>query len=98
VGIEKYGATGIKRMYDRVIENDSGAELKKTFKKHISELAKVLTDKWKGYNSIAALYNITQEKSQADQNFKVMHRCIEQLKSWIRGIHHSVSHDYLQGI
>lgn len=26
-----------------------------------------------------------------------MHRCIQQLKSWIKGIHHSVNHDYLQG-
>jgi len=97
VAIEKHGATGVKRMYARVIENASGAELKKTFEKHISKLAKVLTHKWKGYNSIAALYNITQEKSQPDQNFKVIHRCIQQLKSWIRGIHNSLSHHYLQG-
>jgi hypothetical protein len=26
-----------------------------------------------------------------------MHRCIQQLKSWVRGIHHSVSPEYLQG-
>jgi len=83
VAIEKYGATGVKRMYARVIENASGSELKKIFEKHISKLAKVLIHKWKGYNSIAALYDITQEKSPPDQNFKAIHRCIQQL-NWRR--------------
>lgn len=97
VAVEKYGATGIKRVYIQKIENASTAQLKVLFEKHISAKAKVLTDKWTGYSPLNALYNITQEKSEPDQNFKVMHRCIQQLKSWIRGIHHSVSKVYLQG-
>lgn len=97
VAVEKHGATGIKRVYIKMIENASTSQLKTLFEAHISSLATVLTDKWKGYNPIAELYNITQEKSQPDKNFKVMHRCIQQLKSWIRGIHHSINHDYLQG-
>jgi transposase-like protein len=97
VAVEKNGATGVKRMYVKKIDNASAAELKKIFEKHISQDAKVLTDKWKGYTPLAELYNITQEKSQPDTNFKVMHRCIQQLKSWLRGIHHSVNHNYLQG-
>ena len=56
-----------------------------------------MTDKWKGYSPLAEIYNITQEKSEPDKNFKVMHRCIQQLKSWIRGTHHSIDHRYLQG-
>ena len=97
VAVEKCGATGVKRMYSVVIENASCAELKAIFTKHISDDAKILTDKWTGYTPLAELYNITQEKSQPDINFKVMHRCIQQLKSWLRGIHHSVDHNYLQG-
>ena len=97
VAVEKHGASGIKRMYVKVIENASAAELKTIFDKHISSEAKVLTDKWKGYSPLTELYHIEQEKSKPDTNFKVMHRCIQQLKSWLRGIHHSVDHNYLQG-
>lgn len=56
-----------------------------------------MTDKWRGYSPLTELYDITHQKSETDKNFKVMHRCIQQLKSWITGIHHSVNHDYLQG-
>lgn len=97
VAVEKNGATGVKRMYARKIEDASALELKVIFEKQISTKAEVLTDKWKGYSPFTELYNITQEKSEPDKNFKVMHRCIQQLKSWIRGIHHSVDHGYLQG-
>ncbi len=97
IAVEKHGATGIKRVYIQKIDNAPAGQLKVLFEKHISPTAKVLTDKWKGYSPLAELYDITQEKSRPDKNFKVMHRCIQQLKSWIRGIHHSVHHDYLQG-
>lgn len=97
VAVEKHGATGVKRMYARKIDNASAPELKVIFEKQISTKATILTDKWKGYSPLTEVYNITQEKSEPDNNFKVMHRCIQQLKSWIRGIHHSVNHDYLQG-
>ncbi len=96
VAIEKHGTTGIKRMYAKKIDNASSAELEKIFDKHISKSAKILTDKWRGYSPISKHFNITQEKSEPDKNFKVMHRGIQQLKSWIRGIHHSVDKKYLQ--
>jgi hypothetical protein len=60
-------------------------------------LASVLTDKWKGYSPLSEIFNITQEKSEPDKNFLVMHRTIQQIKGWIRGIHHSVDKNYLQG-
>lgn len=96
VAIEKTGSSGIKRMYARKIENASSAQLQMIFDKHISKSAKILTDKWKSYSPIGKHFNITQEKSEPDKNFKVMHRGIQQLKSWIRGIHHSVDKRYLQ--
>lgn len=97
VAVEKYGELGMKRMYARIIENASTMELKDIFDKHISLNATILTDKWKGYTPLTKFHNIKQEKSQPGINFKVMHRCIQQLKSWIRGIHHNVDNDYLQG-
>jgi len=97
IAVEKHGGIGIKRVYAIKIANASALSLKALFDKHISPTAKVLTDKWKGYSPLTELFNITQEKSEPDKNFKVMHRCVQQIKSWIRGIHHSVSHVYLQG-
>ena len=97
VAIEKHGATGVKRMYARKIDNASAAQLKTVFDKHVATDAQILTDKWTGYSPLKDVYRITQEKSEPDRNFKVMHRCIQQLKSWIRGIHHSVNEAYLQG-
>lgn len=96
VAIEKNGATGIKRMYARCIENASTNELVKFFEKHIDKQANVLTDKWKSYLPLTKDYNIKQEKSNPKENFKLIHRGIQQLKSWLRGIHHSVDKRYLQ--
>jgi hypothetical protein len=39
-------------------------------------------------NKQALQYDL--KKSEPEMNFKVMNREIQQLKSWIRGIHHSV--------
>ena len=96
VAIEKTGSSGIKRMYAKKIDKASSSELQTIFDKHISKSATILTDRWRGYSPISKHFNITQEKSQPDINFRVMHRGIQQLKSWIRGIHHSVDKKYLQ--
>ncbi|TAG57601.1 MAG: IS1595 family transposase [Cytophagales bacterium] len=97
VAIEKNGGKGTKRMYVKKIENASSEQLKPFFEKHISTDAKVMTDKWSGYFPLKKEFQIDQQKSKPKENFKVMHRGIQQLKSWIRGIHHSVNPDYLQG-
>lgn len=96
VAIEKNGKHGIKRAYAVKIANGSTQQLTKLFTKHISKKAKILTDKWRGYNPLQSLYNITQEKSKPDENFKEMHRFIQGIKSWYRGIHHHISPEYLQ--
>ena len=97
IAIEKNGTTGIKRMYAIAIKDASTSELRKIFDKYISNRASVLTDKWRSYNRLTEDFNIIQEKSEPGKNFKLMHRAIQQLKSWIRGIHHSVDIKYLQG-
>ena len=78
------------------IENTSAEELNKIFIAHIDKSAKILTDKWTGYTPLKEHYQITQEKSKGGENFELMHRYIQGLKSWLRGIYHSVESRYLQ--
>ena len=55
------------------------------------------TDLWKGYAPLMNEWNIKQFKSNPPNNFITVHRFIQQLKSWIRGIFHWVSDGHLQG-
>lgn len=96
VVIEKSGKHGIKWAYAMKIENCSSKELGKLFDKHISKKAKVKTDKWKGYLPLMEDYNIEQEKSEPNVNFKLTHRFIQGLKSWVRGVYHHISDQYIQ--
>jgi transposase-like protein/predicted RNA-binding Zn-ribbon protein involved in translation (DUF1610 family) len=97
VAIEKTkDESGAKRAYAMKIDNTSSEELKKIFEAHISTQAQVLTDKWTGYSPLKETYQITQEKSKGGENFELMHRYIQGLKSWLRGIYHSVDSRYLQ--
>lgn len=96
VVIEKSGEYGIKRGYALKIENCSSKELGNLFAKHVSAKAKVKTDKWKGYGPLMGDYNIIQEKSVPKVNFRLMHRFVQQLKSWGRGIYHHISDKYTQ--
>jgi transposase-like protein len=97
VAIEKTrDENGIKRAYAMKIDNTSSEELKKIFEAHVSAQAQVLTDKWTGYSPLKGTYQITQEKSRGGENFELMHRFIQGLKSWLRGIYHHVDSRYLQ--
>jgi transcription elongation factor Elf1/transposase-like protein len=95
--VEKTAKGGIIRAYAMKIENFSSDQLKKLFDYHISKGAKIETDKWRGYGPLNGMWQINQEKSDPTSNFKTMHRFVQQLKSWIRGIYHHISDKYLQG-
>ncbi|UII25346.1 IS1595 family transposase [Fulvivirga maritima] len=97
VVIEKQGKTGVKRMYALRIANFSTEQLGRLFSKHISPEAEITTDLWSGYKPLKKVYKITSQKSDPGENFNLIHRCIQQLKGWLRGIHHSVSGKHLQG-
>lgn len=86
----------IGNAYAISIENYSANELTKLFEKHIDEQATIQTDEWKGYNPLKKHYNITQVKSEQGRNFPQLHLLIMNIKSWIRGIHHSVSKNHIQ--
>lgn len=95
--IEKAPKGGISRAYARSIADFSSQQLRKIFDLHIvKEGANVETDQWKGYLPLMGEWNIIQTKSKPGENFNLMHRFIQQLKSWLRGIHHHTSEKHLQ--
>jgi len=95
--IEKDKRGGIKRAYGMKIENFSTKELRKIFDKHITKKAKVDTDLWRSYAPLKKEWDIEQSKSDPKENFQSIHRFIQQLKGWIRGIFHRINDQYLQG-
>lgn len=97
VVIEKGENGGISRAYARSITDFSAVELGKIFDLHIDKSVKQIdTDEWKGYLPLMKEWNIVQTKSDPGVNFNLMHRFIQQLKGWLRGIHHHVSKEYIQ--
>ena len=93
--IEKFGQYGIKRVYVTKIKCASAEEIRKVFVKHVRREAQIKTDKWSSYANLKE-YNIMQEKSEPKKNFKLTHRFIQGLKSWMRAIYHHVSDEYFQ--
>lgn len=98
VVIGKAEKGGISRAYARCIADFSANELGEIFNLHIGKgVKRIDTDEWKGYLPLIKDWNIVQTKSKPGINFNLMHRFIQQLKGWLRGIHHHVSKKYLQG-
>lgn len=95
--VEKNVRGGITRAYGVRIANFSTPELLKVFDRHIHLDAAVETDLWRSYRPISEIWKITQSKSNPIENFKTIHRFIQQLKGWIRGIYHHITDHYLQG-
>ncbi len=91
MAVETSKTNGIKRAYTIIIENYSAEELRGIFEKHISKEATIYTDEWTGYSPLKKEWNIKQDKRYKKNS--PVNRMIQQTKSWIRGIYHSVS-DY----
>ena len=66
------------------IEDFSARSLQYVFIKHISKQARVVTDKWRGYRSMAKAYDSKYIESNKGYNFKVLHTMIHPVKLWIR--------------
>jgi transposase-like protein len=92
---DKKGKETMGRAYALPIENYSSKELKKIFETHISKDAHITTDKWSGYKPIQKDYKLKQVLSKNGANFPCIHTLIMNIKSWIRGIHHSISKNHL---
>ena len=67
---------GVKRAYFKSIENYSSEELSKIFVSHISNNAKVITNRWTGYKPLKKDYDISQIKSNTSDFLKSTHLSI----------------------
>lgn len=86
IAVELTSKHQVKRVYIKSIDDYSCKSITPIFEEHISTSAKVMTDKWKGYNPLMKQYDITQKKSIPGKNFKKLHIVIQQVKSWLRTI------------
>jgi transposase-like protein len=96
IAVELTDRHQVKRVYIKSIDDYSSKSLTPIFEEHISTLAKVFTDKWRGYEPLKATHNITQIESNNGKNFKKLHIMIHQVKSWIRTVPTHVSKDHIQ--
>lgn len=96
IAVELTAEKKIKRAYIKSIDDYSSKSLTTIFDAHISEHAKVITDKWRGYEPLKKTYDIEQKLSNQGKNFKELHIVIMQLKSWIRAIPTHVSQYHIQ--
>jgi len=96
VAVELTERQQVKRVYIKAIDDYSSDSLATIFQQHISTTAKVVTDKWKGYQPLMATYDIEQVPSKKGKNFKQLHIIVHQIKSWIRTIPTHVSKHHVE--
>jgi len=90
VAIQKKGK-GIAFASFKVIQNTSTKELRSFFDQTIAKDADIRSDKWRSYKKLQNDYpGLVMGKSDSGKNFKLLHRFIMSLKSWLRGQHHYV--------
>jgi len=92
IAIQRHGKKGISRAYAMKVDGGGTKQLRPFFEKFIDKEASITTDGWRGYTPLKKDYSLEQIKSNNGENFKVLHRFIMGLKSWLRGIHHHVDH------
>lgn len=80
IAVELSDQQQIKRVYVKSIDDYLAKSLAPMFEEHISKTAKVITDKWRGYEPLKKEYDIEQKLSNNDKNFKELHIVIMQLK------------------
>jgi len=98
VALERVNEKQFGRAYARHIKDFSSKQFRPFFDSHISREAKLRTDNWASYKPLKKDYPyLEQEKSDDGKNFRELHIHIMNFKSWLRGIHHHCSQDYMQG-
>jgi hypothetical protein len=88
---------GIKRAYGMQIKDFPSKGLEKIPDRPIDTSASIAADKWTGYPPMQEKWQLEPKKSPQKENSTFMHRFIQQLKRWLRGIHHHVGEKHLQG-
>lgn len=96
IAVELTNDKKVKRVYIKSIDDYSSKSLTPIFEEHISKSAKIITDKWRGYEPLKRQYDIEQIPSKNGANFKELHTVIMQVKSWLRAIPTHVSKWHIQ--
>jgi transposase-like protein len=96
IAVELTDDSKVKRVYMKSIDDYSAKSLTPIFEEHISKSAKIVTDKWRGYQPLKKEYDIEQIPSNNGANFKQLHIIIMQVKSWLRAIPTHVSKWHIQ--
>ena len=96
IAVELSEKQKIKRVYIKSINDYSAKSLTPIFEQHINPSAKIVTDKWRGYEPLKEIYNIEQKYSCQGKNFKELHTVIMQVKSWLRAVPTHVSNWHIQ--
>ncbi|MEP7168679.1 MAG: IS1595 family transposase, partial [Bacteroidota bacterium] len=92
----KKGKETLGRAYSQTIVTSSAEELADFIDQRVDENADITTDGWRGYAPLKGVWKLKQKKSEAGENFSLLHIHIMNIKSWLRGIHHKCSAHRLQ--
>jgi transposase-like protein len=85
----------------RVVPDASGPSLSGFVKANVEQGAIVVTDGWQGYAPLSGMGyrhrpRTQREPQRAEKILPRVHRVFGNLKTWLRGTHHGVSHQHLQ--
>jgi transposase-like protein len=85
----------------RVVPDASGPSLSGFVKANVAQGAIVVTDGWQGYAPLSGMGyrhrpRTQREPQRAEKILPRVHRVFGNLKTWLRGTHHGVSHQHLQ--
>jgi hypothetical protein len=86
----------IKRAAARIISSYTAEELKRGIDEMVDLESLLVTDGWPAYAKATEGREHLVFLSNQGRNFPLLHFHIFNLKNWIRGVHHRVSHEPLQ--
>ena len=90
------------RLRLRLVANRSTKTLTGFVQENVAKGAVVRTDGWQGYDELAALgYShepmvLDGDPERTDAHLPMIHIAFSNLKTWLLGTHHGVSHQHLQ--
>jgi hypothetical protein len=80
IAVELTDGNKVKRVHIISIKDNSTKSLTPIFEEYISTSAKMVIDKWRGYQPLKEIYDIDQIYSNNVANFKQLHIVIMQVK------------------
>lgn len=95
--VEKISNTKIGNIKIEEIKDYKAQTIQPKLEQNTTPDAQIKSDKFHTYKHIQKqMKNLSTVYSDQGQNFKEMHNIIMNIKSWIRGIHHKISHYHFQ--